>query len=1022
MAEDVSAYAINLAFQIQTATAIASLNDINLDVVKIQKSIEKISGIFAGEFKTNITSVANEFVKIVGSTDQISQSVTAIDTALAEALRTTTDQNQQLKLVTKELEKQNLLTLKMRGWQKELGLLRDKETVKHKQHKKLGEEIAGVWDRTKKNVKDTILGFADMLIGLQAVKATFSAFLEEENKFITANYRLYGSQEGIIKQVNTMTTKYGAMRGRMLEAFVDVAGVIRTDKDELGELAQQNQSYSLILGVNQKDMANWQRAMKGIGWSAQDSQTMLDRMVGAMRTLGLTTQQAQKLLNQQADSAATMGRWFGKKGTDDVNAFNMSMVGAANALNLPLAQVNKIQEELGKAVSDKKAVVMIQSQADAMAGLGEEAWNKLDEGQQQAAQFMDGLNTMVSQLRGQMKEGGGAIQDYVAEGQGLGIMSADTIAGLLKEQEQYGSLQEAHIAAGKGIEALTANMDPLQKAQAIQRMTTASLANQFTSAMGEMDAAWKDLWADLKPAMMWFIQEILVPIIHHLAIVVKWFSAIIPPVKEAGAAVGDLNKKAEPVIGTFEKVFRALVGITGAVWLAIGGIAAIGGAIYGMYLLWKKFNATLEPAKLWALAAAALAVGIAFFLIAGAFVTLAELGPKIEDPLIALVIVLGLVIIGLKLLSAAGPEVMIAAIAIAIVLVAVAFAAWLLAEAIAVATDALIKLCTIAFGDLMATGGGLVLFGILLAIAAIPILAGSILLAAAALPLAFGLAMLAVGLDAVGDPARLTAVGEALLVFGEALGVSSLYFLLGALALAAAAIPFVAGCAALYAGMWWLDEEKMTTVSDSMLKLGQSLELMSKYDIEGLPDIAGKIADFGESLAGAGSGLRSAALSIAFAFIPLSWAFQTLLWVIPVINRVMTAIADAIQAGIDQINDKMSGMTSMLSPLQLLMSSLNIPMQSLATEGAPDQVTAETVQTIKVKGDGVDGGSLERRGADDVQMGQASLLGSINDKMDRMTGGNMGEDVIKIRSLLTKYLPMLTGSPSKLGGKMTNWG
>ena len=166
---DVSAYAISLAFSIQTDLAILSLNEINQGVGTIQESIEKVSTIFATTFKTSITGVAEEFAKIVGSTGQISKSATVIDTAFAEALRTTADQNLQLIEVTKQLEKQNLLITKMRGWQKELGLLRDKETVKHKQHKKLGEEIAGVWDKTKKNVKNTILGFADMLIGLQAV-------------------------------------------------------------------------------------------------------------------------------------------------------------------------------------------------------------------------------------------------------------------------------------------------------------------------------------------------------------------------------------------------------------------------------------------------------------------------------------------------------------------------------------------------------------------------------------------------------------------------------------------------------------------------------------------------------------------------------------------------------------------------------------------------------------------------------------------------------------------------------------
>ena len=1021
MAEDTSAYAINLAFQIQTATAIASLDEINQGVGTINASIEKISATFAGAFKTSITGAADEFAKIVESTGQISQSATAIDTAFAEALRTTTDQNLQLINVTKELEKQNLLTTKMRGWQKELGLLRDKETGKHKQHKKLGEEIAGVWDRTKKNVKDTILGFADMLIGLQAVKATFSAFMAEENKFITANYRLYGSQEHIIEQVNATTTAYGALRGRVLEAYVVLGESIRTNESELRELAQQNAAYSMALGVNQKDMGNWQRAMKSLGFGVNDAQIMLNRMTMTMRSMGMTAEQMRKQLNQQAQSAATMAITFGEAGTVQLQAFNTGLIGVANTLEMSAAQVGNMQDEINKAAADDSAARMFMTRTETMAGLSKKEWDAMNTSQQTAAKFTSGLNAAVTELAARWDTMDTETRAIQARAAGLGKISAEAMAAMVTIVKAHGSLANAAKFATKSYDEMRKVMTEAQIATFLQAEAENTLALKWDKALSDMDSAWKDLWVSLKPAMMWFINEVLKPIIHWLAEVVRWFSKVIPPVKETGDAVQDLSKKAEPALSTFEKIFRTVVGITGVFWLVSGAIIAVGGAIIGMYFLWKKFMATLNVMKLFALAVAATAVGIAFFLIAGAFATLAGLGEKIKLPFLVLVVILALVIGGLMLLSKAGPMVIVAALAIALVMVAVAFAAKLMAEAFAIAADSILKLQEISAWSLIGLGVALIVFGVLIGIAGVTIGIGGLALWIGSKPLSRAMANIGEALESV-SPSALVAMGAALKAFGDAIETAGPAVRSGAWDLWRA--PFGKACTALAYGIWVINIPDMIAVAGAMMILGKSLELMSKHDVSNLPDIAGKIIDFGDSLAGAGSGLRSAAFSIAFAFIPLAWAFQTLLWVIPVIDRVMTAIADAIQEGVDRINAKMRGMLSMLSPLELLMSSLGMPIRSLAMENVPGRVTAETVQTVRVKGDGVGGGSLERREATDMQERQISLLSSMNDKIDKITGGgdNTGDEVRKIRALLGEYLPKLSASPTKLGTKMNDWG
>jgi hypothetical protein len=1085
MADDINSYALNLAFNVQTKPAIAGFGDVLDAITNIRNGIEKVGQILSDKVTKTLTTIQDQFEQISISTEKISDTTTQLNTDFTKASKTISLTSKNYHTITTELEKQlkqqKLLNQVVKSRNIDSDALIDSITQQVDTGEEInavwhdigkssnavsaqggkhvttgnqvaaawtnvnnaiggaagqssllgaaGNQVAAAWTSTKKAIVDTVAGFASMLIGIEAFKVGFTGFVDSQNRFNTLNYRIYGTQSDILRQVGKTTTANKLMFKESMIGYTELAAIVRTNKDDLSKMVATNAMYSNMLGVNQKDLAAWQRAMMGVGLTSKEADSLLLRQSESMKRLGLSAQQVAGILGDQANKAARLNMLWGKEGTSAINEMQTNMAGLGNALNLPANQVSDMQKSLNEIFTDPYA----SSYFVGMGKVSEEAAAriaKLDITQQKAATDMaratDGLNKQVNQLAETYKKTGGRGVAYTVMLDAFKEathMSGEAADGFIRAQMR---INETLKAGDKPINVFTASSGDLVKAlklvkdaedAAAEQLTgdakrnylygssINSLSKTFEVLWGKMQAAWQDIFIAIEPTMRWFLDSVLTPIIENVAWFMSVLSGTVPPAKAAAGAIDELNKAAKPAVtglgwlgnilstiwshcGPLEKGLTLVAAGIGAIFLAFAGAAAVIG-------LWYVFMRVTNAPKLFAIAAAALSVGAGILAIAYAIKMLADLDyGKLWSAVGALAVVFG--ILALAVLGMSTGVGALAAVALAAVLVVIAGAAMLAAGAAYVlslafekATDSLLRISEISGADLLLLGGALIIFGGELIVAAITIGIGGAAMLAASIALGLGMGGLSVAMFLLSDSAvaKMKTLSDGTLAnFGYALAAVAP----GIMAFTAAAgfgIMFAKGMGGLAAGLERLsaiDAAALLSVSYALSVLMQSVGRIPELRID---DIVG--------------------------------AFYSLIPSIPVIEYITGLIASAIQSGQEKIKSQIDELKISFAALESISSKFDVPIGS--TEATDKKrVAAETISTIQVKTE-TSGSVLSARWQqEDMQKQQIDLMSVIAGAVTSLTKGNV-EDVGVIRGLLEEHLPKLGESPSKLGTRMNNW-
>jgi hypothetical protein len=956
MADDINSYALNLSFQLKADPAISSLGGILSSITNIQNGIQRIGTTLSHTVTTSLSTIQEQFVKIVASNDDISKTTTKLETDLTaiqkhydeiDKLNTKTaktglkqflDFDKMRKWVPQLLKEQKLLSIEAKTQSKQQEQISNaiksdlangvevasnadiyagtsqriasiwqsingygsqsvkqgtsqartgeqvaamwhnagegvsQTTAKCKEHSLIANTVAAMWTGIKNTVTDTVLKFADMLVGITAIKTAFAGFVEEENKFNTANYRLYGQQKEIIGQVNTLTAKYGLMRRPAMEAMAILGASIRDTDDQLGSMIATNVQFSKILGVNQKDLADWQRAMKSMG--IKDAEAILLKYAESMRQLGLSADQMGRILSGQAKSAAEMKFIFGATGTRELNEYTVGLTGLGNKMGWSTEQVNQFTTGMAKHFSDPNLLSRIEGVGRAMTE-GYDTMSAADKAKADlrsvVAQYAEANSHITNEKRrlmameAQAAQLGFDRQGYMAlmelnsvkdvSGKTLNILgkSATDITALATKMSKDLRDKAFEDAKKAGPETLKAFL---------YNEATSSIADHFTKMWSKLEAATSNLMIRIAPAINWLIDYALVPLIDAISFVINAISGFKPATNKASDALKDVSQNVSPVVSWFEELWGVLSGFGTLLMVVAVGAVAVGAAFVGLSIglgLWRLFMKITDAGKLLAIAVAAVAVGAGVLLMSFAFEKMGKISWESY----------GKIAVGLAAIAAAafvlgmvGWPGVAAMVALGIAAIALSFAVLMLSWAFDHTVDSFIKLLGAAnFGEMVALGAGLAVFGVELMVAAVAIGAGATVMIASAIALGVAFAALSIATFLISDEAidTMTKLSSGiLLTFGNALRESAVSIGVGGAEMAISAVALGTGMAALTAAMFLISWDAINGIgqlSDGRLQKFSNALLTLGPGTKSFMESMGWGVDFPKAMRGLSSGV-----------------------------------------------------------------------------------------------------------------------------------------------------------------------
>jgi hypothetical protein len=345
---DINSYALNLSFNINSNADVV-FGQIEGQLTTINAQLEQTAEAASGAF--DLSGAA-------ASLNEVNASLTAALTALrdssthTDALRDDmSDMRDMSAVLTRETEKQSGYYTDMVGSTNAICNWLDKINV-----------VGGI-------------GF-----GFKTIRDTLMAVNEQMVQFSTLSRTLYGDQLQMAKQANRLSLEYNVFGTEAREAFVAVVDNIRLTDEALASLsgsmsnlnriqkdteyrlklsrtamkqyAEQAGQMSRVTGAAVETVVEWQGAVAAIGFNFEDTEKVMNSMVGAMKAAGMTSEQITKLLNQQAEGAQDLNLIWGTEGTKAIMQYQTHLAAAFTKVGIkPDAAVKAVQDVFSNSIS-----------------------------------------------------------------------------------------------------------------------------------------------------------------------------------------------------------------------------------------------------------------------------------------------------------------------------------------------------------------------------------------------------------------------------------------------------------------------------------------------------------------------------------------------------------------------------------------------------------------------------------------------------------------------------------------------
>lgn len=419
-----------------------------------------------------------------------------------------------------------------------------------------------------------IKSLGSLILGMAGLRKAWSMLIDEEERFVTVNYRLYGSQLDIISQVGETSNEFGLMRDKALEAYEVLGTRLRVPREELAKYVVQVVEFNRLTGTSVRLTSDFVRNLKYMGMTSKDTESILNNLTYAMEKYGLSGQEIESAITKQQESLGRATFLWGKNSIKSYLEVDTQL--RSMAYGLPAVQ---------EALSD--ALINPMSDAGILLGAAGKRANEFAAATKglagpalRAKTVQLGLLQTYKELeeatRGVTDEQQRAVQmDVRLQQAGMTSNAARSETIALMER-----MREAGVDAA---DSLSLSNDKL-----MTKLANGSLSDRYEHSLMSISGSWNvltskiyDHWMEvvttLGPVFIYFINNVLTPIVdvvgtvvHVLTAVFKAFMIVLSPVFTLIEAVSSLfkgfwsvvNDAFKPFLEVINQVYHAVFGNT----------------------------------------------------------------------------------------------------------------------------------------------------------------------------------------------------------------------------------------------------------------------------------------------------------------------------------------------------------------------------------------------------------------------------------------------------------------------------
>lgn len=580
MTVDPNVYALSISLQLESSDAFSSLEDFG----QMAQDVEDRVSTAAQNTMNSIAGVAellNEnLAEAVGTTQNFSAAGAQLELTLSKAALAVKDAYDTQSNSLKDVEERLKFLEEIEDIQEKLEKSLESEHITGQEYLKLidrwvaalegknlvHKEEGGLLDTESGQLRGLVADAGSLtdnfsntnnvlkktLVTLGTIWALIKLFDKETESFVTANYRVYGSQQQLVNQTRILSAEYGIFRKEALETYKALADV-KTPRHEIDKLAKTVAQANRVTGLGIDVLAQYSFELRGAGFDADRTRKQIDMLSAAQRKFGLSTHDVQKAIRANNLSMEDQVIFFGKDAPEAFMKANLGLRAVAKELGVN----EKAADDWMKTL--QRTGIEAEIFWDGFAGISADATitEKFDAMQSASRAFADEIELTSRQMQG---------LDQVSSDQAVSIRDLTEEFGISREQLFLMARAEAELTDAQKESMLT--MAGIEKAF----KTQIDADKRWRESMHTLTAQLNSLKASITAVIGVIVQlaaDALIPLLEGLVWIINKIGAFIDIVKSAIAWMEEWI----PGFRQFMVVAKYVIGILivlGAVILAAG--------------------------------------------------------------------------------------------------------------------------------------------------------------------------------------------------------------------------------------------------------------------------------------------------------------------------------------------------------------------------------------------------------------------------------------------------------------------